>query len=51
MPGEAKVCLPGAALASAMNSRIDRAGTLGCTTNTLGTDITFVTGWKSFTGS
>ena len=51
MPGDAKVSLPGSDLASAMNSCIVFTGSVGLTTNTLGTDITLVIGWKSFTGS
>ena len=51
VPGEAKVYLPGLALASATNSCMVLAGTLGCTTKTLGTLITLVMGAKSFTAS
>ena len=51
VPGEAKVYLPGWALARAMNSFMVLAGTLGWTTNTLGTLITLVMGVKSFLAS
>ncbi|MCY1221688.1 hypothetical protein D9M72_337550 [compost metagenome] len=50
-PGEAKLYLPGLALASAMNSCMVLAGTLGCTANTLGIATTLVTGAKSLIGS
>lgn len=51
VPGEAKLYLPGLALARAMNSFMVLAGTLALITNTLGTDITLVMGAKSLTGS
>ncbi|MNV82613.1 hypothetical protein D3C71_1763580 [compost metagenome] len=51
LPGEAKVYLPGSALASAMNSFMVLAGTLLWITNTLGTDITLVIGAKSLIAS
>ncbi len=50
-PGDAKLNLPGLALARSMNSLTDFAGESGGTIRTTGTDATGVTPEKSFTGS
>ena len=51
LPDDAKLSLPGFALAYAISSCTDLAGTDGWTTSTLGTPATSTTGTKSFTWS
>jgi hypothetical protein len=50
-PAEAKLSLPGWALASAISSFMSPAGTLLATTSISGTVVTSVTGAKSFATS
>ena len=51
VPDDAKLSLPGCALASAINSLTDFAGTAGCTRTISGTIAVCTTGEKSRTGS
>jgi hypothetical protein len=50
-PSEAKLSEPGFDFASAMNSFVVFAGTLGCTTSTIGVKPIIATGSKSLSGS
>jgi hypothetical protein len=51
LPAELKLSCPGRALASAMSSLIERAGTDGCSATTRLTTVTWLTGTRSFSES